>query len=76
MCVAAFAVPGTVTHGVLGNIDWRAATFLALTVIPGSRLGAAATMRASDRRLRQVVAGLLGTTAVLYAGGEIAVLVG
>jgi hypothetical protein len=76
VCVAAFAVPGTITHGVLGNIDWRAAAFLALTVIPGSRLGAAATMRASDRRLRQVVAALLGTTAILYAGGEIAALVG
>ena len=71
VCVAAFAVPGTITHAVLGNIDWRAAAFLTLTVIPGSRLGAAATMRASDRTLRMAVAGLLGVIAVLYAGGEL-----
>jgi uncharacterized membrane protein YfcA len=76
VCVAAFAIPGTVTHALLGNIDWRVAAFLALTVIPGSRLGAAATMRASDRRLRQVVAALLGTVAVLYAAGELAALLG
>jgi hypothetical protein len=71
VCVAALAVPGTVTHAVLGNIDWRAAAFLTLTVIPGSRLGVAATLRASDRALRTTVAGLLGVVAVLYAGGEL-----
>lgn len=71
VCVAAFAVPSTITHAVLGNIDWRAAGFLTLTVIPGARLGAAATMRASDRTLRTLVAGVLGVIALLYAGGEI-----
>jgi len=76
VCVAAFAVPGTITHAALGNIDWRVAAFLTLTVIPGSRLGAAATMRASDRLLRQVVAGFLAITAVLYAAGELAALLG
>ncbi len=76
VCVAAFAVPGTITHAALGNIDWRVAAFLTLTVIPGSRLGAAATMRASDRTLRQVVAGFLAVVAVLYAAGELVALVG
>lgn len=74
VCVAAFALPGTVSHAVLGNIDWRVALFLTLTVIPGARLGAALTMRASDRRLRQAVALLLGTIAVLYAAGELSSL--
>ena len=74
VCVAALALPGTVTHAVLGNIDWRAAAFLTLTVIPGSRLGVAATLKASDRALRTAVAGLLGVVAVLYAGGELASL--
>lgn len=74
VCVAALAIPGTVTHAVLGNIDWRAAAFLTLTVIPGSRLGVAATLRASERALRTSVAGLLGVVAVVYAGGELASL--
>lgn len=74
VCVAAFSIPGTVTHAVLGNIDWRAAAFLTLTVIPGSRLGAAATVRAGDRTLRMVVAGLLGAIAVLFGGAELVAL--
>lgn len=76
VCVAAFAVPGTVTHAVLGNVDWRAAAFLTLTVIPGSRLGAALTMRTSDATLRRVVAAFLGVIAVLYGATELIGLLG
>lgn len=76
VCVAALAIPGALTHAALGNIDWRAAAFLTLTVIPGSRLGAAATMRASDRTLRRVVAAFLGLVAALYATGEVIGLAG
>ena len=34
VCVAGFAVPGTVTHAIKGNIDWRVAAALTLFVIP------------------------------------------
>ena len=44
--------------------------------IPGARIGAALTIRATDRRLRVTVASFLGLTAVLYAGGELAALLG
>lgn len=74
VCVATFALPGTITHALLGNIDWRVALFLTLTVIPGARLGAALTMRADDRRLRLVVAGFLGIVSLLYAAGEVVAL--
>lgn len=73
-CVALFAVPGTLTHAALDNIDWRFALVLALGVVPGARLGAALTVAADDRRLRLVVAAFLGLTAALYAGGELAAL--
>lgn len=73
-CVALFAVPGTVTHALLGDIDWRFALLLAVGVVPGARIGAGITVRANDRRLRTVVAAFLGLTAVLYAGGEVAAL--
>lgn len=73
-CVALFAVPGTVTHALLGNIDWRFALLLAVGVIPGARVGAGLTVRADDRRLRTVVAAFLGLTALLYAGGELVAL--
>lgn len=73
-CVALFAIPGTITHAALGNVDWRFALFLAVGVVPGALLGAGLTVRAEERGLRIVVAGLLGLTAVVYAVGELAAL--
>ncbi len=75
LCVAAFAVPGTITHWALNDIDWHFAIPLAIGVIPGARLGAALAIRTADRRLRTIVALFLGITAVIYATGEIIALV-
>lgn len=74
VCVGAFAVPGTIAHGLLGNIDWRVALLLAVTVIPGARLGAAVSLRLRDRHLARVVAVFLGVVAVAYAIGELSAL--
>ena len=74
VCVGAFAVPGTVTHVLLDHVDWRVVAALVAGVIPGARLGAALTIRATDRRLRRTVAAFLGVTAVLYFGGELRAL--
>jgi hypothetical protein len=76
VCVGAFAVPGTITHALQGRVDWRVVVALVLGVIPGARLGAALTIRATDRRLRVTVASFLGATAVLYAAGELNALLG
>ncbi|HEX9991917.1 MAG TPA: sulfite exporter TauE/SafE family protein [Acidimicrobiales bacterium] len=74
VCVGLFAVPGTVTHAALGNIDWRFALWLAVGVVPGAWLGAHVASGTSDRRLRLVVSGFLGLTAVGYAAGELIAL--
>ena len=75
VCVGILAVPGTVAHALLGNIDWRVALVLAVAVVPGARLGAAASLRLRDRRLTQVVAAVLGAIAVVYAWAELTALV-
>ncbi len=75
-CVGILAVPGTVTHAFLGDIDWRLAFFLTLGVIPGARLGASLSIRASDRRLRLAVAGFLGLLAVVYGVSELVAALG
>ncbi len=75
-CVAIFAIPSTITHGLNGNIDWRIALFLTIGVVPGARIGAAAAVRASDAGLRKAVAGFLGVIAVIYLVGELAALAG
>lgn len=74
VCVGLFSIPGMITHALLGNIDWRFALLLTLGVVPGARLGAAATIAADDRRVRLVVAAFLAVTAVIYALGEILAL--
>ena len=71
VCVGAFAIPGTITHALLGHIDWRVAIALIIGVIPGARIGAAIAIRSTDRRLRVTVASFLGLTAILYAAGEL-----
>lgn len=73
-CVAIFAIPGTITHGLNENIDWRIALFLTVGVIPGARIGAAAAVKATDEGLRKAVAGFLGLIAVVYLAGELIAL--
>ena len=75
-CVGLFAVPGTITHALLGNIDWRFALLLCVGVVPGARIGAALAIRSGDRRLRRVVALFLGTMALAYGIGETVALFG
>ncbi len=70
-CVGILAVPSTVTHAVLGDIDWWLAFLLAVGVIPGARMGAALALRASNRRLRLAVAGFLGLLSVVYGVTEL-----
>jgi hypothetical protein len=74
VCVGLFALPGTLTHALLGDIDWRFALLLSVAVIPGARLGSTVALRATDRRLRIAVAGFLGVIAVVYATGELLAL--
>lgn len=74
VCVGCFAVPGTITHGLLGDIDWRVAGAMIVGVVPGARLGAALTVRLADGRLRVAVATFLSLVAVVYASTEIAAL--
>jgi uncharacterized protein len=75
-CVGIIAVPGTVTHAVLGHVDWGFAIPLCIAVIPGARLGANLAIRSSDRALRLVVATGLSVIAAIYGTTELASLLG
>ncbi|HVL81235.1 MAG TPA: sulfite exporter TauE/SafE family protein, partial [Actinomycetota bacterium] len=72
--IAAQAVPGTIVHERLGNIDWAIALGLTVGVIPGARIGSRLAVRASDRRLRLAVGVAMGLMAVLFGGSEIVAL--
>ena len=74
-CVAILAVPGTVTHALLGHIDWLYALPLCVGVIPGAAIGAHLALRSSDRTLRLLVGTVLGAIAIFYATIEILAVV-
>lgn len=52
-CVAALAIPGTITHALLGHIDWWLSAELTLGVIPATYLGAQVSIWLSRVRLRK-----------------------
>jgi uncharacterized membrane protein YfcA len=70
-CVGVLAIPGTITHALLGHIDWLFALPLCVGVVPGAQLGAHLTIRSSDRTVRLLVGIVLGAIAIAYGIGEI-----
>ncbi len=70
-CVGVIAIPGTITHQILGNVNWFYALPLMATAIPGARVGAHLAIKATDRALRLVVASVLGTIALVYGTVEL-----
>lgn len=75
-CVGLFAIPGTITHAALGGVDWKVVLLLSAGIVPGAWLGSKIVMVARERRLRLAISGFLALVALLYAGGEIAALLG
>lgn len=65
VAVSLLAIPGTVTHYLLGNIDVGIALALSAGVIPGALLGAHVTAAAKERSVR------IGFAAMLLAVGLI-----
>lgn len=72
MAVAILAIPGTVTHALLGNIDWPVALGLAVGVIPGATLGAKLMVRSSERTAKVTFALLMVALGVWLAVNEVA----
>ena len=74
VCVGLFAIPGTITHALEGDINWRFALLLCVGVVPGARIGAGLSLRAADHRLRIAVGTFLSVLALVYGAGEILAL--
>lgn len=71
VAVALLAVPGTVTHAVLGHVDWALAAALAVGVVPGALVGAHFVRQARDNTVRISFAVLLIVVALWLAVSEI-----
>lgn len=69
-------IPGTIVHGLLGNIDWPVAGALVIGVMPGAWLGSRMALAARDRTLHLAVGSFLMVVAILYAALEFAEIAG
>jgi uncharacterized protein len=76
VCVGVFGLPATVTHALLGDVDWRLAALLTVGVVPGAAVGAGLTVRTAERRLRLLVGAFLAVVAVIYFITEARALLG
>jgi uncharacterized membrane protein YfcA len=74
VAIAILSVPGTITHALLGHIDWRLAIALMVGVIPGAWLGARVTAAASERHIRAGFAIMLAIVGVVMFANEMWVL--
>jgi uncharacterized protein len=76
VCVGVFGLPATVTHAILGDVDWRLAALLTVGVVPGAAIGASLNVRTGERRLRLLVGAFLAVVAVVYFVTEARALLG
>ncbi len=65
------AVPGTLTHTWLGNIDWTLAVGLSVGAVVGSFLGSKLTVGSGEGRVRTYVGLLLLGIGLAYGVGEL-----
>jgi uncharacterized protein len=76
LAIVALVVPGTITHAVLGHIDWALFLVITLGAVPGARLGATVALGARERTLRLLVGGFLLVVAAAYGISEAAAVLG
>jgi uncharacterized protein len=69
--VAAQAIPGTITHSLIGNIDWGIAAGLVIGVVPGAQIGSMLAVRTADAKLRVVVGIAMAVLALVFGLGEL-----
>ena len=65
IAVLILAIPGAVTQGAMGNIDWMVAIALSLGAIPGAVIGSHLVSRVPERALRFLFSALLCAAAIL-----------
>jgi uncharacterized membrane protein YfcA len=74
VAVSLLALPGTIAHYLLGNVDVGLAAALAVGVVPGALAGARVTALAKDRTVRLGFAALLLAVGAMLAATELGVL--
>jgi uncharacterized membrane protein YfcA len=74
LTIPALAIPGTVVHATLGNIDWTVVVAATFGAVPGARIGATLALGSAERTLRFAVGGFMLLVACGYGLAQAAAL--
>lgn len=74
--ITLIVIPNTIAQSFVGNIDWKAALWLAIGVVPGAWIGARFAIGAKERSLRLLLVFTVLMVAIFYGVIEIRELVG
>jgi uncharacterized protein len=74
LAIVALVIPGTITHALLGHIDWALFVVVTVGAVPGARIGATLALAAHERTLRMLVGSFLAVVAAAYGVSEVAAL--
>lgn len=76
LTIPALAIPGTVVHAALGNIDWVVVLFATIGAVPGARIGANIALGTAERTLRVIVGSFMLLVAAGYGLAQATELLG
>lgn len=76
IAVTLLAIPGVITQGILGHIDYVAGIAIAIGSIPGAMIGASILRYTPERKLRFLFGAFLLISAVALMGNEFLHLLG
>lgn len=71
VAVAVLSVPSTITHALLGNVDWGIALSMVVGVVPGALLGARLSLGAGERALRVAFALMLAVAGAMLIAQQV-----
>lgn len=71
VCIGCLAVPSTIVHAFIGDIDWTVALALTAGTIPGARIGTRVALQAHEGRLQTAMGIVLTIVALVYGLTEL-----
>ncbi|MFN2557883.1 MAG: sulfite exporter TauE/SafE family protein [Nitriliruptorales bacterium] len=69
--IVGLSVPTVITHGIVGNIDWRVAGLLAVTAVPGAFVAAHLAQAMVQRKIRKAFGWLLVVFGIYFSAREL-----
>lgn len=74
IAVVLFAIPGAITHGLIGNIEYLEGLMISVGSIPGAFIGSALSKRVPERVLRMAFGVILIIAGVLLVLNEFVIM--